>query len=456
MLNQAIEYAKQNRERFLAEYKELVAIPSISTLSEHKPDMQRAADWCAKQLRGMNFVNVEILPTARHSVVYGEWLNAPGKPTVLVYGHYDVQPVDPLNEWKSPPFEPTIRGDNLYARGASDMKSNDHAFLKALESWLKTDGKLPINIKVIIEGEEEIGSPNLGPFIDKHKEKLKCDFVLNCDSGILRPDLPSITVGLRGLAYFELWVHGPDHDLHSGVFGGSVHNPAQALSELIAGMHDKNGHITLPGFYKKVRVLSKKDRAEMKRTPHSDKGWQAMTGAPKLYGEKSFSTLERTGVRPTLEINGMLSGFTGEGAKTVLPGKAMAKISTRLVPFQDDTQVENQLRAYLKKHAPKTIRWELKPVTGSGPAVLLNPNSKASRAAQIALEQTFGVKPVFGYSGGSVPVVSLITNKMKTESVLMGFGMEDDNLHAPNEKMHLPNYYHGIEAYIRFFEAMAK
>lgn len=456
MSNQAIEYAKQNRERFLAEYKELVSIPSISTLSEHTPDMRRAADWLAKQLRGMNFANVEIIPTARHPVVYGEWLNAPGKPTILIYGHYDVQPVDPLDEWTSKPFEPTVRGDNLYARGASDMKAQDHAFLKAIESILKTDGKLPLNVKVMIEGEEEIGSPNLGPFIDKYKEKLKCDFVLNCDSGINKPNLPSIVVGLRGLAYFELWVHGADHDLHSGVFGGSILNPAQALAELIAGMHDKNGHITLPGFYKKVRVLSKKDRAELNRTPHSDKEWQAMTGASKLYGEKSYTTLERTGVRPTLEVNGMLSGFTGEGAKTVLPAKAMAKISTRLVPFQDDTQVEKQLRAYLKKRAPRTIRWELKRVTESCPGVLLAPNSQASRAAQSALEQTFGVKPVFVYSGGSVPVVSLITNKMKTASVMLGFGLPDDNLHAPNEKQHLPNYYKGIDTYIRFIDAMAR
>jgi acetylornithine deacetylase/succinyl-diaminopimelate desuccinylase-like protein len=455
MSNQAVEYAKQNRERYLAELKELVAIPSISTLSEHKPDMQHAAEWLAKQLRGMDFANVEIMPTAKHPVVYGEWLRAPGKPTVLVYGHYDVQPVDPLNEWTSKPFDPTVRGDNLYARGASDMKAQDHAFLKALEALLKADSRLPINIKVMIEGEEEIGSPSLGAYIDQHKEKLKCDYVLNCDSGIFKPDLPSIVVGLRGLAYFELWVHAADHDLHSGVFGGSVRNPAQALAELVAGMHDKNGHITLPGFYKKVRVLSKKERAEMKRTPHSDREWLAMTGAPKLDGEKNFTTLERTGTRPTLEINGMLSGFIGEGAKTVLPAKAMAKISMRLVPFQDDQQVEKQLRAYLKKNAPKTIRWELKAVTESGPAVLLDPSSRASRAAQTALHETFGVKPVFRYSGGSVPVVSLITNKMKVASVLMGFGMDDDNLHAPNEKMHLPNYYKGIESYIRFFEAMA-
>ncbi len=450
---EVIEYARRNRDRYLGELKEFVAIPSISTLSEHKPDMQRAADWLARQLRGINFASVEILPTAKHPVVYGESLNALGKPTVLIYGHYDVQPVDPLNEWQSQPFEPTLRGDNLYARGASDMKAQDHAVLKALEGWVKNGG-LPVNVKVLFEGEEEIGSPSLGAFIDQSKDKLRADFVLNCDSGIPRPDLPGLVAGLRGLAYFELWVHGPAHDLHSGVFGGSVHNPAQVLAELIAGMHDKNGHITLPGFYKKVRVLSKKERAELKRTPHSDKDWLAMTGAPRLYGERGFTALEHIGTRPTLEVNGVLSGFTGEGSKTVLPAKAMAKISTRLVPHQDDRDVEKQLRAYLKKRAPKTVRWELKNLAGGG-AVLIDQNSKPSRAAQRALEQTFGKKPVAVYSGGSVPVVSMIDAKMKIPTVLLGFGLPDDNLHAPNEKQHLPNYYRGIDAYIRFFELLA-
>ncbi len=451
--SQVVEHVKRNRENYLAELKEFLKIPSISTLSEHKPDMQRAAEWLVAQLRGMNFANIAILPTAGHPVVYGESLNAPGKPTVLIYGHYDVQPVDPLNEWVSPPFEPTIRGENIFTRGASDMKGQDHAVLKALEAWVKNGG-LPLNVKIFFEGEEEIGSPNLGAFIEKYKDKLKCDFVLNCDSGIPKPELPGLVAGLRGLAYFELWVHGPGHDLHSGIFGGTVLNPAQALAELIAGMHDKNGHITLPGFYKKVRVLSKKERAELARTPNSDTEWLAMTGAPRLYGEKNFSTLERFGTRPTLEVNGMLSGFTGEGSKTVLPAKAMAKISMRLVPYQDDRDVEKQLRAYLQKHAPKTVKWELKTLAG-GQAVLIDQNSKPSRAAARALEQTFGKKPVAVYSGGSVPVVSMLDQKLHVPTVLMGFGLPDDNLHAPNEKLHLPNYYRGIEAYVRFFEQAA-
>jgi acetylornithine deacetylase/succinyl-diaminopimelate desuccinylase-like protein len=449
----ALEFARRNHDRYLAEYKEFLSIPSVSTLSEHKPDMQRAAEWVAGQMRQMGLQNVEIMPTKGHPVVYGEWLGAPGQPTVLVYGHYDVQPVDPLHEWTSPPFEPTIKGDNIYARGASDMKGQDHAFLKALEALLKHD-ELAVNVKVMIEGEEEIGSPNLGAFMDEHKEKLKCDVALNADSGIMRPDLPSITYGLRGLAYFEVWVYGPKQDLHSGLFGGSVPNPAQVLCELIAGMHDENGHITLPGFYDKVRVLSEAERAELARLPHSDERWQEMTGVPQLYGEKGFTTLERLGARPTLEVNGLLSGFTGEGSKTVLPAKAMAKISTRLVPYQDHKEVEQQLKEYFRQNAPPMVRWEVRNLV-SGPAVLVRQDTAGARAAAKALEETFGVKPVFKMEGGSVPVVSMVQDKLGVDSILMGFGLPDDNLHSPNEKQHLPNYYRGIEAYIRFFSALA-
>jgi len=449
----AIAYANaaRNRERYLNELKEFLAIPSVSTLSQHKPDMQRAAEWVSRQLSGIGFKNVEIMPTAGHPVVYGESLDKPGKPTVLVYGHYDVQPVDPLNEWTTAPFEPTVRGDNIYARGASDMKGQVHAFLKALEALAQNEG-LPLNLKVMVEGEEEIGSPNLGAFIEKNKTKLKCDLVLNADSGIMRPDQPSIVYGLRGLAYFELWVHGPKQDLHSGVFGGSVHNPAQALCELIAGMHDADGHVTLPGFYDKVRDLSAEERKEISHA--SDEEWRKMTGVPQLHGEKGFTTGERLGARPTLEICGMLSGFTGEGAKTVLPAKAMAKISMRLVPYQDDKEVEGQLRAYLEKHAPPTVRWELKKFV-TGPAVLVKRDTPGARAAIKALEATFGVKPVFKLEGGSVPVVSMVQATLGVDSILLGFGLPDDNLHSPNEKLHLPNFYRGVEAYIRFFDEVA-
>lgn len=453
-VQQVIESSKRNHDRYLTEFREYLSIPSISTLSEHKQDVQRCAEWLANQLNGIGFKKVEILTTSGHPVVYGEWLDAPGKPTVLVYGHYDVQPVDPLNEWTSPPFEPSVRGDNIYARGASDMKGQGHAVLKALEAWLKSGG-LPVNVKMFFEGEEEIGSRNLEPFVEKYKSKLKCDVVLNCDSQILKADVPSLVYGLRGLDYFEVWVYGAKSDLHSGVFGGAVHNPAQVLCELIAGMHDANGHVTLPGFYDKVRVLSKEERAELARIPISDEAWQEMTGTKLLYGEKGFTTVERIGGRPTLEVNGLLSGFTGEGSKTVLPAKAMAKISTRLVPEQDNRAVENQLKEYLRKNAPQTVTWEVKNLT-SAPAVLVDRNTPAMRAAASALQATFGVRPLFQLEGGSVPVVNMVKTRLGVDSVLLGFGLPDDNIHAPNEKQHLPTYYRGIEAYIRFFDLVSQ
>ncbi|HYW00526.1 MAG TPA: dipeptidase [Candidatus Acidoferrum sp.] len=453
-VEQVVDFSKRDHDRYLTEFREYLSIPSISTLSEHKPDIQRCGEWIAKQLNGMGFKNVELLPTAGHPVVYGEWLNAPGKPTVVVYGHYDIQPVDPLNEWVSPPFQPSVRGDNIYARGASDMKGQGHAVLKGLEAWLRSGG-LPVNVKMFFEGEEEIGSRNLDSFVEKYKSKLKCDFVLNCDSSILKPDVPALVYGLRGITYFELHVYGAKADLHSGLFGGAVHNPAQVLCELIAGMHDANAHITLPNFYDKVRVLSKEERAELATIPISDEAWRKMAGTKLLYGEKGFTTMEQVGARPTLEVNGFLSGFTGEGSKTVLPAKAMAKISMRLVPEQDNRAVEDQLKEYLSKNAPPTVSWELKNLT-SDPAVLVDRNTPAMRAAASALQATFGVKPFFLLSGGSVPVVSMMKNRLGVDSVLLGFGLPDDNIHAPNEKQHLPTYYRGIETYIRFFDFVSQ
>ncbi len=452
--DQAIQYAHQERERFLRELQEFVAIPSVSTLSEHKGDMERAADWVANQMRAAGLEHVAILPTAGHPVAFGEWLHAPGKPTVLVYGHYDVQPVDPLDEWLTPPFDAVIHGDTMYGRGASDMKGNVHETLKALEA-LKNNGGIPLNVKVLIEGEEEIGSKNLGAFIDRHKELLQADLCLNADSGILAPNMPSIVYGLRGLAYFELWVYGPAQDLHSGTFGGAIANPAQVLCELVAGMHDAHGRITLPGFYDQVRALTEEERADYARLPMSDEIWKAMSGVTELTGEEGFSSNERTGARPTLEINGLLSGFTGEGAKTVLPAKAMAKISMRLVPYQDDMAIEGMLKKYVAAHAPNTVRWEVKKVTASAPGVLLDRASVGARAASAALRETFGAEPIFLAQGGSVPIVTMLQEKLNLDSVLLGFGLPDDKIHGPNEKLHLPNYYRGIEAFIRFFENAA-
>jgi acetylornithine deacetylase/succinyl-diaminopimelate desuccinylase-like protein len=389
-------------------------------------------------------------------VVYAEWLGAPGRPTVLVYAHYDVQPVDPLNEWHSNPFEATQRGDDLFARGASDMKGQTVAVIRAIEALMLAGGGLPVNVKFMIEGEEEIGSPHLGPFIAAERERLACDFSLNADAGIKAPDLPSLVYSLRGLAYFEVWVHGPSHDLHSGQFGGTVHNPAQVLCELVAGMHDANGHVTLPGFYDRVRQLSPAERAVLARLPHDDERWRSQAGdPPALYGEAGFTTVERVGARPTLEVNGLYSGFIGEGSKTVLPARAMAKISMRLVPDQSGPEVGQQLRAYLAQNAPPTVTWEVKDLV-AGPGIILDRDTTCMRAAADALQTVFGVEPIFLREGGSVPVVNLLKQQLGVDSVLLGFGLPDDNLHAPNEKQHLPNFYKGIEGYIHFFANLAR
>lgn len=451
----ALEYAQENRDRFLEELIDFVSIPSISTDPGSKPDMQRAAEWVAQQLRYLGMQSVEIFPTQGHPVVYGESLGAgPGKPTVLIYGHYDVQPPEPLELWQSPPFKPTQRGENLYGRGASDMKGQVMVTLKAFES-LARSGELPINVKFIIEGEEEIGSPNLDEFITGHKDLLACDFALNPDSGMIGAQTPTITYGLRGLAYFELRISGPDHDLHSGMYGGAVHNPAQVLCDLIASMHDRDGRVTLPGYYDTVRSLSEEERAELARLPMDEDFYMKQTGAPALSGEAGYSPVERVSARPTLEVNGLLSGFTGEGSKTVLPAHAMAKISMRLVPEQDPEAVYQQLLQYLEEHAPPTIKWEVVKMTGS-PASIADREIPAVTALSQALEATWGVRPLFRREGGSVPVVAQMQSILGVESVLTGFGLPDDNLHAPNEKIHLPTFFRGIEAITRYFNILGE
>lgn len=449
-VQKALDYVRSNGGRYLDELKEFLAIPSISTLDENKGDVQRGAEWVAAQLRSFNMDNVQIMPTGGHPVVYGEWLGADkSAPTVMIYGHYDVQPVDPLELWTSDPFTALVRGDYLFARGSSDMKGQVMASLKAVEAIVRTTG-LPVNIKWLIEGEEEIGSEHLGDFIKNHKELLACDYCLNPDAGMMGTDKPTITTGLRGLAYFELKVYGPSKDLHSGLFGGTIHNPAQALIELVAGMHDKNGKITLAGFYDKVRKLSKKEREDFKRLPISDKELIQMTGVPALWGESQFIPAERVGARPTLEVNGLLSGFTGQGSKTVLPASAMAKISCRLVPDQDPEEVNKQMKAYLKKNAPKTIKWELINLHNAG-AALVATESAGVQALANALESVWGKRPYFKREGGSIGSVVLLQKYIGADSLLTGFGLPDDNVHSPNERLHLPTWYKGIEAFTHFF-----
>jgi len=444
----ALAEARRRQAEFLESLREFVSIASVSTDPQAKTEITRAAEWVAARLKALGMENVAIRPTDGHPVVVGEWLGAPGKPTMLVYGHYDVQPAEPFELWHSAPFEPTLRGDNLYGRGASDMKGQVMAVLNALEA-AQTTGSLPINVKFLIEGEEEIGSPSLAKFIEQNRELLQADFCLNPDSGMLGMDYPTITYGLRGLAAFELRVSGPAGDLHSGAFGGVVHNPAAALAELIAGMHDANGRVTIPGFYDDVAALTEAERADFARLPTDEAFYLQQTGVPALWGEKEFLPEERVGARPTLEVNGLLSGFTGAGFKTVLPAQAMAKISCRLVPHQDPAKIATGLRQYLKQNAPKTIRWELVEYGGS-PASISDVNQPAVKALEKALETVWGVKPLFKREGGSVPVVAQVQSILGLESVITGFGLPDDNLHAPNEKLHLPTWHKGIEALVEF------
>ncbi len=450
MNDQVIEYIRGNRDRYLSELKEYVSIPSISTLPENKKDIEAAASWLKSQLEALGMEHANIRPTSGHPIVRGDWFKAPkGSPTVLVYGHYDVQPVDPLAEWKSPPFSPTIRGENLYARGAADMKGQGHALLKALEAWKKCTGGFPVNIKILFEGEEELGSPNIDSFIEKNREELKSDFCLNCDGAIEKPDLPSITYGLRGTIYYEVWIHGAESDLHSGVFGGIVRNPAVVLCELIAGLHDSSGRVTLSRFYDKVRSLPEDEKRDINTTGYSDEEWKKAAGVSELYGEKGFTPAERAGARPTLEVNGMLSGFTGQGQKTVIPAAAMAKISMRTVPYQSDEEIDASFRRYFEEKTPPSMRCEIKRLS-KGPYALLERNTPELVSAAEALKESYGQLPVFKLEGGSVPIVTLLKNRLGIDSVILGCGLTDAGIHGPNERLHLPTYYKGIETYARF------
>ena len=450
----ALDFAKSNNPRFLSELKEFLTIPSISTDPDHQDDMVKAANWVANHFYTLNLDKVDVFPTQGHPVVYGQITSKNiDAPTILVYGHYDVQPAEPLDLWTTDAFEPVQRGENLFARGASDMKGQVMATIKALESVLNA-GELPINIKFLIEGEEEIGSPNLAEFISNNLDLLECDFALNPDTGMIAADLPTITYALRGLAYFEVRIDGPDHDLHSGIYGGVVHNPAQALCELIAGMHDDEGKVTLPGFYDKVRLIDDQEREELARLPMGEDFYLQQTGAPALWGEEMYSPVERTGARPTLEVNGIYSGFTGEGSKTVLPAWAMAKISTRLVPDQDPEEVYQQLVQYLESNSSDTVSFKVTNLVGS-PASISDQKSVGVKAMQDAMQQVWGRKPLFKREGGSVPVVVLFMDLLKVDSVNCGFSLPDDNAHSPNEKLHLPTWTNGIDTVINFIYNLA-
>lgn len=454
MLKNALERAHANRTCYLDQLVELLRIPSISTLSEHREDIRQAAEWLAADMRRIGLERAEVMLTAGHPVVYGEWLSAGADaPTVLIYGHYDVQPADPLDLWDSPPFEPQVRDGELYARGASDDKGQAFVHLKAVESVLAANGALPVNIKFILEGEEEIGSPNLETFVLEHADLLAADSVLISDGRILRPDQPSIVYGLRGMAYMEVRVKGPKRDLHSGAYGGSVRNPAQVVAEIIAALHDGNGMITIPGFYDRVRPLSDMERAALAEVPYTLEQWQAETGLDEPWGEREYTLLERVSCRPTCEVNGMWGGFQGEGGKTIIPAEAGAKISMRLVPDQDPQEIARLFTEYVQTLAGSQVRLEVTQFVGAWWA--LTPiDSPEMQAASAAYEATWGVKPVFTREGGSIPIVATFQKELGTPVVLMGFGL-DDNIHSPNEHFRLDHFYKGIDTAIHYYYALA-
>lgn len=452
---QLLEYIDSRREEHLNDLKEFLRIPSVSTKSEHKPDIERAARWVSDKLRAGGMDKVEIVPTKMHPLVYGESRQEAGRQTVLFYGHYDVQPPEPLELWTSPAFEPTVRDGKLYGRGTADDKGQVHIHLKALEALQKTEGKLPINMKVMIEGEEEVGSVNLWEFVQRNRERLKADALVVSDTSMLAPGIPSITYGLRGLNYYQIEITGPAQDLHSGVFGGAVPNPITILAEMIAKLHDNNFRVTVPGFYDDATTLARVERKALNSLPWKEKEFRKTVGAPGLCGEKGHSIVEQLWCRPTLELNGIWGGYTGEGSKTVIPSKAYAKLSTRLVPHQNPAKIAKQVERHVRKLLPKTVTCKFEVLSESKPWVAPYSHAIFQKAIH-ALEQGFGKKAVFIREGGSIPFVTQMHDTFKVPCVLMGFGLPDENAHAPDEHIALENYYGGIKAVALFYESLAR
>lgn len=451
------DFQEQNKERFLNELLDLLRIPSVSADSAHASDVQQCAEVVKQRLFEAGADKVEICPTKGYPIVYGEKITDPSWPTILVYGHYDVQPPDPLELWHSGPFEPVIKDGRIYARGACDDKGQFYMHVKALETMAKTHS-LSCNVKFMIEGEEEVGSENLGTFVAENKERLKADVVLISDTSMISMEHPSLETGLRGLAYMEVEVTGPNRDLHSGVYGGAVANPATILCQMIASLHDADNRVNIPGFYDNVAELSSAERAALNEAPFDIEEYKKDLGIHEVWGEKGYTTLERTGIRPTLEVNGIWGGYTGEGAKTVLPSKASAKISMRLVPNQSSKKIEKLFTEHIKKITPDCVTVKVKALHG-GEAAVTPTDSIAYRAADKAIETTFGKKPIPTRGGGSIPIVALFEEILGIKSVLMGFGLDNDNLHSPNEKFDLLNYYKGIETipyFHRYFAEMSK
>ena len=447
-------YIEQNLERFRSELFDFLRIPSVSARSEHQADVKRAAEWVSSQCTDAGLTS-QVHATPGHPIVVAEWRGAgPAAPTVLIYGHYDVQPVEPLNLWTSPPFEPTIRAGRIYGRGSVDDKGQLHLHIKAIEAHMRTHGRLPLNVVVIAEGEEEVGSANLMPFVRKHTDKLKCNAVVISDTTMIGPGLPTIGMSLRGMTYLEVRVHGPDHDLHSGSYGGAVLNPATALARIIASFHDDNWHVRIPGFYDDV-LAAEDFRAAIRELPAFDEsGFLKETGSLAAVGEKGFSTLERIWIRPTVEINGLLSGYTGEGSKTVLPAHAMAKVSCRLVPNQDPDKIALLVEKHIRAVAPEGVRVEVEVLHGGKPW-RARTEGPLYDAAGAALHKAFGKKPVYAGEGGSIPIVPEFEAVLNAPALLMGFGLPGENAHAPDEWMSVENYDKGIHAAAGLLDELA-
>jgi acetylornithine deacetylase/succinyl-diaminopimelate desuccinylase-like protein len=453
MSSSAVTYANQNQQRFLSELKDLLRIPSISTLPQHKDDVRRAAQFIADELTRIGIENVEVIKTAGHPLVYGDWLHAPGKPVVLCYGHYDVQPPDPLDEWQTPPFEPTERNSNLYARGAVDDKGQMYMHLKAVEALMKSgNGRLPVNVKFLIEGEEEVGGESIAKYVRENPQRLKADFALVSDTEMFAPDLPTLCVGLRGMVYTELEATGSKIDLHSGIYGGVAPNPFVALAQIIAKLKDESGKILIPGFYDQVQKPGADELKAWKSLPFNEEHYrETEVGSSELTGEPGYSVIERTWARPTLDVHGMPGGFTGAGAKTVIPARASAKVSMRLVPDMNPEDIFKRYSQYVNSLTPKGIQIKIKCWSMAEPIVIRTDN-RFVKASTEAMKEVFNKDTVYVRGGGSVPIVGDFEKHLKIPTVMMGFGLPDDNLHAPNEKFHIPNFYRGIESIIRFFQ----
>jgi succinyl-diaminopimelate desuccinylase len=447
-------YIESHRQAFETDLAELLRIASVSADSRQRSETKRAADWVATQFQKIGLAT-ELIPTGGHPLIYAESPQVPGKPVALVYGHYDVQPPEPLDEWISPPFEPTVRNGNIYARGATDDKGQMLTHVKSVQAWMKTIGKLPLQVKFLIEGEEEVGSQHLEPYVKANRSKLACDTIVISDSSQFAPGLPAITYGLRGIAYFEVRLRGPKQDLHSGTFGGGVTNPANALAELLAALKDKDGRIQVPGFYDDVTPLTDREREEFRRLPLTDREFMASLGVSGLFGESGYTSLERRWARPTCDVNGLTSGYQGEGAKTVLPARASAKFSFRLVPNQDPHKIAASLRKFLEERLPPGIEMELEDHHGA-PGVVVPLDSPYIRAAAAAIESGFGRAPVYIREGGSIPIVTTFSRELAADALLLGWGQNDDNTHSPNEKFCLDDYHRGILSSAQLWAELAK